>query len=676
MLSDNEPLSVCFAIELASVSLKRRTIEDLRTQLAKLNNDFQVLIPDLDIDKLYQIVAQYESDFEPRIAELTFELDKLKFMLKMNQLELSLKDLEFLQDLRDAKRDKELQGITGTILVEDLDEEQQCDLRKLYRKLAALLHPDVTEIDGRFFNLMERLKLTHDLTNMVLLDELLSDLIANNEELNTVSLTKVFNQIEGRGADGDLTSAGLSTQIVVLKNNILVLQKIKTIALKLRGQDLTVDLELIRVSALTEIFDLETEIEIIKSLLSESSVKTVGDGEIVISNVDPHSKDKSIDIPASPEAMELKLFALEDYVLELVKQGLMFTDDITGIPEDSKSSLFRYRGISDCTPFELVIYNERGDTYQTYNIRSFTDIEFDPEEIGDYWKVDHNSFGQFRMRTVDAFEFKARKPADQLQFEGHFFNYGLGSGCDIYVDYQNNNFELMQNIYSKLAQRLYGFEMFDEFFQSVTPKVEVNTSSLALVINNSGLTVGSTSTNAIKPSRNERMMNQAAEFAQFCNDSVAVTEVILFGSLGKSDSPTHCNDIDMVVFSPSFGYRNSRYSRDDKPNSMSQCMQQLSRSNPRLDYTDGDFLPINAKFFTDPSYREGVVNDQDDSYFFVNILVDCKVWDNVQKRFVQVDFEYFRNKYFLQEDTLIRERAIDCSPYYEDDGYYDEMCRF
>jgi hypothetical protein len=680
MISDNsQPNETSFAIELASVSLKRRTIEELKMQFAGLNNDLQALIPDLDVDVLYQIISEYELTFEPRINELTFELDKLKYMLKKNQLQLSLKDIEFLQDLREAMRDKELQDITGTIFVEDLDEDQQRDLRKRYRKLAALLHPDKNELDGKFFNLMEQLKITRDLTNMILLDELLIDLIANNEELNSTTLAKVFDQIEGRGVDGDLTSSGLSTQIVVLKNNILVLQKIKSIALDLRGQDLTVDLQLIRVSALTKISDLETEIELIKSLLSESSVKTVGNGEIVISNVDPQSNHKSIDFPASFEAMELKLLAFEDYVLGLVNKGLMFTDDLTGVQDDFKSSFVYYRGIVNQTPFEIEIYNERGDTYRTYSLRLFSDIELDTQEIGEYWKFNQRSFGNLRMKTAYAFEFKARRYSEDLQFDGHYFDFVEINVHDIYVGYPNTDLKPIQDIYSELAQRLSGFEIFDDFFQSVTPEVDDNTSSLALVMNETGLTVAGSDLGNLRPTRKESMMTQAAEFAQFCHDNVVVTEVVLFGSLGKSDSPAYCNDIDMVVFSPSFGNRGSktsRYSNGGNSNSMSACMKQLGKSNPRLDYTDGDFLPINSKFFTDPSYREGVVNDQDDRYFFSNVLSDCKVWDNANREFVQVDFEYFRSKYLLHEDSLIRESGLDDSPHYVGNDYYDEMCGF
>lgn len=349
-------------------------------------------------------------------------------------------------------------------------------------------------------------------------------------------------------------------------------------------------------------------------------------------------------LPSSPQELKEILSRIEQSIIELVAQKFLYTDQTT-----SDTPFCYYRGLFGQTCFILEIYNAKNSDYKSYRFHFLEVDDLNVSKAGDYWQYDQPSF-RILASSAERFKVIEFNLGDKLDSNAHCFFYGYNKE-NIFTR-NGEGFASTQVVYGELMKALQLIEVFQ------SNQVQVNQIQNSPVkICDSGVT------------RVERMFQQAKEIAIKVSHSLS-SKIVLFGSLGKREVLSHYGDIDMLFIGQMFESSEKAYS--EEYNNLIDLFNEFDIQDFSLEYTNGDFIAINDKFFIDEEYRKSTIQSQPDPSFFANLFKDCKVWDEEKKDFVQVDFEYFRLKYSIEESDLLSPSADqEDYSYYEYGDYYE-----
>ncbi|MGL4757788.1 MAG: hypothetical protein ACRCXZ_00490 [Patescibacteria group bacterium] len=356
--------------------------------------------------------------------------------------------------------------------------------------------------------------------------------------------------------------------------------------------------------------------------------------------------------PDSAQGVDQVLLGLESYILGLVEAGFMVDASKAEKQLDSYDSPFKdYYGVFENHALTLQVYQARSDNYRSYNFRLYTH-QLDLNAIGDYWKYDYDSFKNLKKEVLRSIEFDVHKFSTTSISATVFVYQDDYLENMIYTRSKQGGFAFVQDVYTELMIQLISIPEFGGFFNQVPSlktfgKVK---NWISQRIKNSDRQQESTI------QRTHRMTKQAVEIARLFTQVDGVEDILLFGSLGKSEYSVNVGDIDLMVFGSSFSAEiEEKGCYDSTDSTLEDALPQLLlNQNPELGYTNGDFKTYNSIFFSDMLYRQMVVNNQRDPEFFVNVFSDCMRWDTVSGEFVQVDFAYFKAKYNLCHSELVQ----------------------
>lgn len=662
LTSMTDSTSQGFEIELATIGKKRIEIARLKHAIEQATIYIQSLVPDIDFNQILAICHEYEKQ-QPEIDILSFERDKLMMMIELQTSELSFENIETIREKRDAQKDQVLSDVLGEVkFVEDLDEQQLTELKRIYRKLALILHPDINGniLSDEYINMLNEFKRSHNLTIMVKLEALISEL----EVVDRLSIDSVFKKVKGLNVENSSSSNGLSTQIIHLENELTALLRLKEHILSIRGKDLTIDLIVLKNETINEINKLNSEIKVLSNLLSELSKlamqvqpeSSTCNNIVVLDDESDNLFENSLDTPKTQAELSQRLQNLERFVIQLVEQGQIFTNELELVNDDT-SPFENYRGIENPEFFNLEVYTSKSDSgYKIYEFTfsTDTDLEIDLGVIGDYWKFDHNSFLKLKPIRRTKFKFIIDTRNDQ-KCTGEMSLYDESN----YIFNFDNKFDVSLSCYLVFVEELSKFKMFKQFLSPTTHPIHSTT------INNSALTATSKSaasiTLSINPTpslkrltRKKRMIEQAEKIAQYICSCANIDELILIGDLGEDDQSQKCRSIDMLIIGPDFKTTVRKLGhRDNLQTSVKDTFNLLDgESHPDLDYTCGDFQTLNTSFFTEPNYRGKIINNRNNRHYYAKALANCKKWDSNELRFVPISFEYFESQYGIEASDL------------------------
>jgi hypothetical protein len=168
----------------------------------------------------------------PQKKALELEIAKLKKQIELAGVSLSIEDIaKILQDIEDKREEEREQFLQNKKVQENLTPEEKNDLKKKFRYISRLVHPDTTnldKIDPKYLILLTEFK------DAGALDVLTQ--IYENIEVRGQSIEEAFSKYLGEN-DDNKTVSDTRLNIVRVQNEIIKYSKLKEMLQQIRGSD-------------------------------------------------------------------------------------------------------------------------------------------------------------------------------------------------------------------------------------------------------------------------------------------------------------------------------------------------------------------------------------------------------------------------------------------------------
>jgi hypothetical protein len=210
-----------------------RADQDLHAEnqtLIRLKAEIYALSGGMDHQQFQDLIEQFVSHYMPQKEGLELEIAKLKKQIELAGSSLSMEDIvKILQEIEDKREEDREQFLQNKKLQENLTKEEKDDLKKKFRYISRLVHPDTTEIKGidpKYLTLLTELK---DAGALGVITQ-----IYENIEVRGQSIEQAFSKYMGENQENK-TVSDTKLNIVRVQNEIIKYSKLKELLQQVRG---------------------------------------------------------------------------------------------------------------------------------------------------------------------------------------------------------------------------------------------------------------------------------------------------------------------------------------------------------------------------------------------------------------------------------------------------------